>query len=63
MCEHCGNYVAYLTNYASFLLQKCFSKHQKTHIIEVKTTALVRSILISADVSALSTFKMLADSC
>jgi len=29
MLKHCGNYVAILTYYASFLCQKCFSDSPK----------------------------------
>jgi len=37
MLKHCGNYDAVLTNYASFLHQKCFSNLPRTYIVGVKT--------------------------
>ena len=64
MLKHCGNYAAVLTNYVSFSHQK-FSNHSPKDIIccrSQNSTTLVHSILISAGIGALSTFKILADS-
>jgi len=53
MFKHCGNYAAVLTNYASFF-------HQNTSVIRQRTY-MNNWLLISASISALSTFKKLAD--
>jgi len=71
MLKHCGNYADILTNYASFLHQKCFSdspkdiyyRSQAQIIKNVGTLHTFRFLQISAGIDALCAFKMLADFC
>ena len=65
MHKHCGNHAAVLTNYASFLHQKCFSNSPKDMYCQNMNNQKhwYNPILISAGKGVLSTFKILADFC